>query len=205
MSHPEPTITEPALKAPYTPIFRFFQFCFATERKFTTNRLSHSFRVKACISEFSVYNEWWSFFAAETAVRQTRHTVQQKMNKWKLKEEKMSSPCWATFAGSQLHANRICCWAPAPVAIGRYLLPVGRSAANPPAALLHGQTRGCIYYVGGVSNVCVIAEGKRRRAGGQPGNVVARQLHTTGAFSLVRLRRKWAELQQYCAYLGVNS
>jgi len=30
--------------------------------------------------------------------------------------------------------RRRCCWAPAPAAVDRYLLPAGRSAANPPHA-----------------------------------------------------------------------
>jgi len=30
--------------------------------------------------------------------------------------------------------RRRCCWAPAPAEVDRYVLPVGRSAANPPHA-----------------------------------------------------------------------
>jgi len=55
-----------------------------------------------------------------------------------------TSLCSASSVGSQRDAARFCCLAPArlqhgarsaPAAIDRYLLPAGRSAANPPAAV----------------------------------------------------------------------
>jgi len=53
-------------------------------------------------------------------------------NSWNLKPH--TSLRWASVVGSQHDATRICCWAPAPAAIDRCILPTGRSAANPPAA-----------------------------------------------------------------------
>jgi len=42
----------------------------------------------------------------------------------------MKSVFWVSILGPQHNATRICCWAPAPAAIDRYVLPAGHLAAN---------------------------------------------------------------------------